>query len=61
VGAELLAARPPGRPLTPLLRELPWLLEELRVGQFAQGLGTSRPVSAKRVRRVLEEARRAEG
>jgi ATP-dependent helicase HrpA len=30
-----------------------WLLEELRVAQFAQGLGTREPVSAKRVRRLL--------
>jgi ATP-dependent helicase HrpA len=32
-----------------------WLLEELRVAQFAQGLGTREPVSAKRVRRLLTE------
>jgi len=44
------------RPLPPALRELPWTLEELRVGQFAQGLGTRGVVSAKRVRRALEEA-----
>jgi ATP-dependent helicase HrpA len=30
-----------------------WLLEELRVAQFAQGLGTREPVSAKRVRGLL--------
>jgi ATP-dependent helicase HrpA len=36
------------------LPELPWLLEELRVSQFAQGLGTRQPVSAKRVRRLLD-------
>jgi ATP-dependent helicase HrpA len=30
-----------------------WLLEELRVSQFAQGLGTREPVSAKRIRRLL--------
>jgi ATP-dependent helicase HrpA len=34
---------------------VPWLLEELRVSQFAQGLGTRGPVSAKRIRRALEE------
>jgi ATP-dependent helicase HrpA len=33
--------------------EIGWLLEELRVAQFAQGLGTREPVSAKRVRRLL--------
>jgi hypothetical protein len=35
--------------------EVGWLLEELRVAQFAQGLGTREPVSAKRVRRLLNE------
>jgi ATP-dependent helicase HrpA len=40
-----------GRPLP----EVPWLLEELRVRQFAQGLGTRRPVSAKRIRRLIED------
>jgi len=33
--------------------EIGWLLEELRVAQFAQGLGTREPVSSKRVRRLL--------
>ena len=31
------------------------MLEELRVSHFAQGLGVRGPVSAKRIRRVLEE------
>jgi len=53
---RLLAARPPGRPLPRALGELPWMLEELRVSQFAQSLGTRAPVSAKRVRRALEQA-----
>ena len=38
------------------LREVPWMLEELRVSHFAQSLGTRGPVSAKRIRRALEEA-----
>jgi ATP-dependent helicase HrpA len=46
---------PPGRPLPPALREVPWMLDELRVSQFAQGLGTRGPVSSKRIRRVIEE------
>ena len=61
--AELEAAHrrvldgwPRGRPLPASLREVPWLLEELRVSQFAQGLGTRGQVSAKRIRRVLDEA-----
>jgi ATP-dependent helicase HrpA len=50
-----VAERPRGRPLPVALREVPWMLEELRVNQFAQGLGTSGPVSSKRIRRVIEE------
>jgi ATP-dependent helicase HrpA len=34
-------------------QDVGWLLEELRVSQFAQGLGTREPVSAKRIRRLL--------
>jgi ATP-dependent helicase HrpA len=49
-------AWPKGRPVPPALGEVPWLLEELRVSHFAQGLGTRGPISAKRVRKVLEEA-----
>jgi ATP-dependent helicase HrpA len=50
------AAWPVGRPLPPALREVPWLLEELRVAHFAQALGTRGPVSSKRIRRMLDEA-----
>jgi hypothetical protein len=32
------------------------MLEELRVSNFAQSLGTKGPISAKRVRRALDEA-----
>jgi ATP-dependent helicase HrpA len=38
------------------LREVPWMLEELRVSHFAQALGTRGQVSSKRIRRVLEDA-----
>jgi ATP-dependent helicase HrpA len=37
------------------LPEVRWLLEELRISYFAQGLGTGRPVSAKRIRRLIDE------
>jgi ATP-dependent helicase HrpA len=46
---------PAGRPLPEGLAEVPWLLQELRVAQFAQGMGTKGPVSAKRIRRILED------
>jgi ATP-dependent helicase HrpA len=35
---------------------VPWMLEELRVSHFAQGLGTRGQVSSKRIRRLLDEA-----
>jgi ATP-dependent helicase HrpA len=47
---------PRGRALPAAVREVPWMIEELRISQFAQGLGTRGPVSAKRIRRALEEA-----
>jgi ATP-dependent helicase HrpA len=37
--------------------EIAWLIEELRVSLFAQGLGTPRPVSEKRVLDAIEAAR----
>jgi ATP-dependent helicase HrpA len=53
---ERREAWPSGRPLPPALQDLPWLLQELRVSHFAQGLGTRQPVSAKRIRRLLDQA-----
>ena len=50
-----LEAWPRGRPLPDALREMPWMLEELRVNQFAQALGTRGPASSTRIRRVLDE------
>jgi ATP-dependent helicase HrpA len=50
-----LEAWPRGRELPAALAEVPWLLEELRVSQFAQGLGTQGRVSSKRIRRVLAD------
>ena len=54
--AARLESWPRGRPVPAALREVPWLLEELRVSHFAQGLGTRVPVSSKRIRRVLAGA-----
>ncbi|MGF1597296.1 MAG: ATP-dependent RNA helicase HrpA [Acidimicrobiales bacterium] len=51
--AELVARRGPG----PEVEELIWMMEELRVSLFAQGLGTKGRVSEKRVRRELARAR----
>jgi ATP-dependent helicase HrpA len=49
---ERLAANPGAEGL----REVPWMLEELRVSHFAQSLGTRGPISAKRIRRALAES-----
>ena len=38
------------------LRDVPWMLEELRVGQFAQALGVKGGASSKRIRRLLDDA-----
>ncbi len=54
--AARIAALPAGRPVPPELREVPWLLEELRVSLFAESLGSRRAVSPKRIRRVLATA-----
>ena len=51
-----LAARdalPPERRGAPEVVDVAWLLEELRVSEFAQVLGTARPVSEQRVRKAL--------
>ena len=41
----------------PELREVGWMLQELRVSNFAQGMGVRGQISAKRVRRALETTR----
>jgi ATP-dependent helicase HrpA len=48
-----VGALPPGRPPGANLREVRWLLEELRVSLFAQQLGTRGKVSDQRIRRAL--------
>ena len=42
------------RSLDDPLSEVGWMLEELRVSQFARGLGVHGPVSVKRIRKALE-------
>jgi ATP-dependent helicase HrpA len=51
-----LESWPVGRPIPAALREVPWMLEELRVSHFAQGLGVKGGVSSKRIRRALADA-----
>ncbi len=51
-----LCARYPAGPLPAPVAQVGWLLEELRVGLFAQAMGTAVPVSAKRVRTAMAAA-----
>ena len=44
--------------LTAALDDVRWMIEELRVQQFAQQLGTVEPVSAKRIRSAMDRVRR---
>ncbi|GAA1141568.1 ATP-dependent helicase HrpA [Kitasatospora gansuensis] len=53
---ELLAKVPAGREPSAELRAVRWMLEELRVSFFAQGLGTPTPVSEKRILKAMEAA-----
>ena len=46
----------PRGPLPDFVDEVGWLLEELRVSLFAQSLGTTVPVSEKRVRSAVAKA-----
>jgi ATP-dependent helicase HrpA len=54
--AELLAAFKPGRPVPPEVRDIRWMLQELRVSYFAHALGTAYPVSDKRVLKAIDAA-----
>ncbi len=52
---ELLAALPPARREDPDVREVRWMLEELRISFFAQELRTPYPISEVRLYRVLDD------
>jgi ATP-dependent helicase HrpA len=56
---DLLAALPPGRREDADVREVRWMLEELRISLFAQELRTAYPVSPVRIYRVLDGLRDA--
>lgn len=42
-------------PSSPALREIGWMVEELRVSLFAQTLGTAQSVSVKRIHRAMDK------
>ena len=52
---ELRAELPAGGPADEGLREIRWMIEELRVGFFAQSLGTAYPVSDKRIYKAMDQ------
>jgi ATP-dependent helicase HrpA len=54
--ADLLESLPPTRRGAPEVTDIAWMVEELRVSLFAQTLGTSGPVSEKRVRAAIAAA-----
>jgi len=65
--ARRVQSWPAGRPLPRVLTEVRWMLEELRVVQFAGGQGVkgvrdpsrpdqpAKPVSSKRIRKALDD------
>ncbi|MFR9794665.1 ATP-dependent RNA helicase HrpA [Streptomyces sp. MS06] len=52
--AWLLEQLPRGRPVPSSVREVRWMIEELRVSYFAHALGTAYPVSDKRIVRAID-------
>ncbi|WP_431886007.1 ATP-dependent RNA helicase HrpA [Micromonospora wenchangensis] len=53
---DLLAALPPARRASAPVRQIRWMIEELRVNVFAQALGTPYPVSEQRIYRAMDDA-----
>jgi ATP-dependent helicase HrpA len=53
---ELLRAQVPatGAPDDPVAR-VRWMIEELRVGLFAQAVGTPRPISEQRIYKAIDQ------
>jgi ATP-dependent helicase HrpA len=51
---DLLAALPPSSRGAPEVREIRWMIEELRISLFAQDLRTPYPVSAKRIYKAID-------
>jgi ATP-dependent helicase HrpA len=52
---ELRAESPVGGPADEGLREIRWMIEELRINFFAQALGTAYPVSDKRIYKAMDQ------
>ena len=54
---DLLASLPPHRRDSEAVREIRWMIEELRVSLFAQGLRAAYPVSQVRLLRAMDQLR----
>ncbi|MFF0890310.1 ATP-dependent RNA helicase HrpA [Streptomyces sp. NPDC003456] len=54
--AWLLEQMPQGRPVPSSVRDIRWMIEELRVSYFAHALGTAYPVSDKRIVKAIDAA-----
>ncbi|MFJ5276329.1 ATP-dependent RNA helicase HrpA [Streptomyces parvulus] len=52
--AWLLEQLPQGRPVPQQVRDVRWMIEELRVSYFAHALGTAYPVSDKRIVKAID-------
>ncbi|SCF04174.1 ATP-dependent helicase HrpA [Micromonospora chaiyaphumensis] len=53
---DMLAALPPAKRQSGAVRQIRWMIEELRVNVFAQALGTPYPVSEQRIYRAMDDA-----
>ncbi|PWU52997.1 ATP-dependent RNA helicase HrpA, partial [Micromonospora globispora] len=53
---DMVAALPPARRQSAAVRQIRWMIEELRVNVFAQALGTPYPVSEQRIYRAMDDA-----
>jgi ATP-dependent helicase HrpA len=52
--AQLVAALPPGAEPSPALREIRWMIEELRVSLYAHPMRTRYPVSVRRIHQAID-------
>jgi ATP-dependent helicase HrpA len=52
--AQLVAALPPGAEPSPALREIRWMIEELRVSLYAHPMRTRYPVSVRRIQQAID-------
>lgn len=55
--SQRLAKLPRGRDKTREVKDIRWMIEELRVSLFAQRLGTARPISLRRIQKAVDKLR----